>query len=234
MTSRSFAKARRAAALCLAGGLLLAAPVVLASPTPGAIAVLFDAKHLTNISKGGEAVYNFERKVSEPKLLGEPFTDKIRIGVLDEEATGARTVSIKVFTGDRARPEQQITGMTGNPLLVVFLDRSVSNFGMLAGGSRPFLKNRMKEQLGTNSKVEPVSITYQGKQVAGYRVKWAPFVGDPNALKMQGFDGSRFEIVVSDAVPGHFVETVGIIESPQPGSPRLEERTLLDGVGEIK
>lgn len=226
--------ARGAAALALGTALAVALPAA-ADPAPGATAVLFDAKHLLTMTKGTDAVYRFERKVSDPKLLGEAFTDEIRVGVLDEDAaSGTRTVSIKVFSGDRARPEQKIDGMTGNPLLVVFLDRSVANFGMLAGGSRPFLKNRMKEQLGNNSKVEPVTITYQGRQVPGLRVKWAPFIGDPNALKMQGYDGSRFEIVVSDQIPGHFVETVGVYESPQAGSPKLEERTLLVGVGEIK
>lgn len=221
-------------AAALATALASGVPAADASPTPAATAMLFDAKHLTSIPKGGAAVYRFERKVSDPKLLGEAFTDKISIGVLDEAADGTRTASVKVFTGDRARPEQQITGMTGNPLIVVFLDRSVHNIAMLAGGSRPFLKNKMKSQLGSNSKVTPVQIAYGGKEVAGYRVSFAPFVGDANALKMQGYDGSRFEIVVSEAVPGHFVETVGIFESPQPGSPRLEERTLLEGVGEIK
>ncbi len=229
--TRSLARAAVTAVLCASLGLSLPAA---ADPAPAATAVLFDAKHLTTLAKGAEAVYRFERKVSDVKLLGEAFTDEIRVGVVDEDASGSRTVSIKVFSGDRARPEQKIEGMTGNPLLVVFLDRSVAKFGMLAGGSRPFLKNRMKQQLSDNAKVEPVSITYQGKQVAGYRVKWAPFVGDPNALKMQGYDGSRFEIVISDQVPGHFVETVGVFESPQAGSPKLEERTLLVGVGEIK
>lgn len=231
MMKRSLARGAFGAVLGAVLGLAMPAA---ADPAPAATAVLFDAKHLASLAKGSEAVYRFERKVSDEKLLGLPFTDEIRVAVTDEDPSGARNVSIKVFTGERMRPEQLISGMTGNPLLVVFLDRSVANFGMLAGGSRPFIKNRMKQQLGSNAKVEPVSIAYNGKPVAGYRVKWSPFIGDPNALKMRGYDGSRFEIVVSDQVPGHFVETLGIFESPQPDSPRLEERTLLAGVGEIK
>ena len=68
-------------AAALATALASGVPAADASPTPAATAMLFDAKHLTSIPKGGEAVYRFERKVSDPKLLGEAFTDKISIGL---------------------------------------------------------------------------------------------------------------------------------------------------------
>ncbi|MBL8565543.1 MAG: hypothetical protein JNM89_07505 [Hyphomicrobiaceae bacterium] len=220
---------------CLAAALLLTTPETgHAAPAPAATAMLFDASHLANLKKGDELTYHFERKGSEQKVLGENFTDDIHVGIIEEEAGGTRAVSVRVFTTDRARPEQRISGMTGNPLLVVFLDRAVNNFAMLAGGSRPYLKNRFKQQLDGGTTVEPVAIDYKGRKVEGYRVKLTPYAGDPNALKMQGYDGSSFEIVVSDQIPGHFAETRSVYASPQELSPRLEERIVLDGVGAIK
>lgn len=221
-----------AGTICLAANLF--AGVAVAAPAPAATAVLFDASHLANLKKGDELSYRFERKGSDTTMLGENFADDIRVGVVEEEAGGTRAVTVRVFTSDRARPEQRISGMTGNPLLVVFLDRAINNFAALAGGSRPYLKNRFKQMLASNATVEPVAIDYKGRKVEGFRVRVRPYVGDPSALKMQGYDGSTFELVVSEQIPGHFVETRAIYTSPQEKSPQLEERTLLDGVGAIK
>lgn len=216
---------------------LIFAPIAMgaaATSPPSATALLFDANHLANITKGDPLTYRFERTVSDPKLLGEAFADDIRLGVVNDGPSGTREVAVNVFTGERARPEQRIDGMTGNPLLVVFLDRAVNNLSMLAGGNRPYLKQKIKMSLAERAKVEPVEIDYKGKKVAGSRVSVTPFVGDPNALKMMGYDGAVFQIVVSDAVPGHFVDFSSHYESPMKDSPRLDERIRLAGAGEIK
>lgn len=222
------------AGLVATGGVATTSMAAAAAPAPAATAVLFDAAHLKNMKAGEEAIYNFERNGSDQKLLGENFKDTIRVKVDEVADDATRTVSVDVFTADRARPTQHIAGMTGNPLLVVFLDRAISNFASLAGGSRPYLKNRFKQQLATASTVEPVVIDYKGQKIEGYRVKVSPFVGDPSALKMQGYDGSSFEIVVSEKLPGHFAETRAVYSAPTDGSLKLDERTVLDGVGGIQ
>lgn len=216
---------------------LMAGPqqyVSAATATPAATSLLFEAPHLSNVSKGTTLAYRFAREVSEPKLLGAPFKDDIKVDVVKEGADGRRTVVIKVFSGERGRPAQNIDGMTGNPLLVVFLDRAVSNLAMLSGGNRPYLKQKIKMSFANGAKVEPVDIAYGGGTVKGSRIEVKPFVGDPNALKMMGYDGMTLDIVVSDKVPGHFVELASHYESPMKGSPKLDESIRLDGVGEIK
>ena len=208
-----------------------AATAAPAEPAPTAI--LFDAQHLATTAKGDKLVYDLTRKVSEPKIQGEPFTDTITVDIANAEPNGTRDVVVHVMTGERARPPQAISGMTGNPLLVVFLDRAVNNLAMLAGGSRPFLKNKIKSSFVLNPEIAPAEITYKGNKVAGHWIKVAPFAGDPNALKMMGYDGMSLEIVVSDKVPGHFVNLASHYASPMKGSPRLDETITLEGVGEI-
>lgn len=205
-----------------------------ATAEPTATSVLFDAAHLANVEKGKTLSYKFDRKVSEPKMLGEPFTDDIKIDIADSKDDGTRTVLVKVFTGDRGRPDQSIDGMSGNPLLVVFLDRAVNNLAMLSGGNRPYLKQKIKMSFANGAKMQPVEIAFNGATIKGNRIAVKPFVGDANALKMMGYDGVSFEIVVSDAVPGHFVALASHYESPMKGSPKLDETIKLDGVGEIK
>lgn len=199
-----------------------------------AVAALFETPHLTNVPKGTTLAYHFERQVSEPKLLGEAFKDDIKVDVVNDGDNGTKAVLVKVFTGERGRDPQSIEGMTGNPLLVVFLDRAVNNLAMLSGGSRPYLKQKLKMSFASGAKVEPVEITFNGAQVKGNRIEVKPFVGDPNALKMMGYDGVTYEIVVSDQVPGHFVALDSHYASAAKESPTLDETIKLDGVGEIK
>lgn len=216
---------------------LLATPfaaTVAAPAEPAATALMFDAAHLAKTKAGDRLTYNFKREVSDPKLVGEAFEDKISVSVDKEEDGGTREVGVNVFTGERGRPEQKISGMTGNPVLVVFLDRSVNNIASLAGGSRPFLKQLVKQSFANGAKVEPVEVVFQGKPVKGHRIRVTPFAGHKDSLKMMGYDGSTLEVVVSETVPGHFVRFASHFESPQKGSPVLDESTTLDGVGEIK
>jgi hypothetical protein len=210
---------------------LSGAPVTAAPDVPKAGDVLFESKHLSNLGKGDEVTYRFQRTVSDEKLLGMPFSDDIKVVVVQAvPENGQRDVTLQVFTGERAREPITETQRTGNPLLVFYLDRAVSNFSLIAGGSRPYLKNRFARSL-QEAKVEPVKIAYNGKEVDGYRVTIAPYAGDPNAAKMQGYEGSQFTLLVSEAVPGQLAEMVSSYSSTIAGAPRLEERITLAGVG---
>lgn len=228
---RTISCAAALAMIALAGQQLTAEA---ANSSPSATAVLFDAPHLASVPKGTTLAYHFDRQVSDPKLLGEPFKDDIKIDVVNDGDAGTKSVLVEVFTGERGRPPQSIEGMTGNPLLVVFLDRAVSNMAMLSGGHRPYLKQRLKMSFANGAKVEPVEIAFKGASVKGNRIEVKPFVGDPNALKMMGYDGATFQIVVSDQVPGHFVALASHYESPTTDTPKLDETITLDGVGAIK
>lgn len=201
---------------------------------PSATAMLFEVPHLANVSKGSTLAYQFERQVSDSKLLGEPFKDGIDVDVVNDGDDGTKTVVVKVFTGERGRRPQNIQGMTGNPVLVVFLDRAVNNLAILSGGSRPFLKQKLKMSFVNGAKVEPVEIAFKGASIKGNRIQVKPYAGDPNALKMMGYDGATFDIVVSDAIPGHFVALASHYASPMKDSPNLDETIKLEGVGEIK
>ncbi len=196
--------------------------------------VLFDTPHLTNVAAGTKLVYRLEQKVSNEKLLGLPINDTITVAIEKVADDGKRNVNVQVFTGDRARPPQSIAGLTGNPLLVVFLDRAIRNYSMIAGGKTAYLKNRFKTELAKHAKVEPTKITYKGKEVDGYRVSVVPFERDPNRHKMRGYHGSTYSFLVSSAVPGYFVGMDAILESPKDLAPRLEEHIRFTDMGAAK
>ena len=202
---------------------------------PTAVDVLFESKHLTNLKAGEVAKYRFQRVVSDEKLLGLPFSDDINIAVSKLNPDGTREVTVNVFTGERARNPEVVPDLTGNPLLVFFLDRAVNNFSALAGvGSRNYFKGKFRDGLREKSKIEAVKIDYNGKPVDGWRVTVAPYQNDPNALRMLGYEGAEFTFLVADALPGQIGEMVAHYESGIKDAPKLEERITLAGIGGAK
>jgi hypothetical protein len=208
-----------------AGGVTAAADTA----TPTVTGVLFDAAHIKDLPVGTELVYELKRDVSEPKLAGPSFTDQVKVDVDDKAEDGTRTVTIQAFTGKRQRAAQKIAGMTGNPVLVFYLDRAVFGFNALAGGKRAYLKNRFRIALGETAEISPAKVRYDGATVDAHRVVLTPYAKDLNRDKMRGYEESRFELVVSPKVPGHFVFMKSGIESEEPSAPDIVETLALKG-----
>jgi hypothetical protein len=206
---------------------LTAASALATADTPTSVDVLFERRHLANVEQGQKIVYRFQRSVSDPKYLGEPFSDDIDLTVQKIADNGTRDISMQVFHGERARPIESLPDMTGNPILIFFLDRAVNNITALAGGNRMYFKGKFRDGIRDKSKIEPVKVDYAGGKVDGFKITVSPFEGDPNALRMLGYEGARFSFTISDNVPGQFVEFTQHFESPVPDSPKLDELITL-------
>ncbi|SFV38601.1 hypothetical protein [Hyphomicrobium facile] len=211
---------------------LSAASVAAEAPKPAEI--LFDRPHIAAVAPGTDLVYKFERKPSNPKALGEGYTDDIIVKVESDGAPGKKNVMIKMYSGDRAREPQRITDMDGNPMLIIYLDNAVAHFRELAGGDSAYLKGMFSRHLGDGATIAPATIVYKGQTVEGYRVTATPFVNDPARGKMRGFEGATFTIALSDKIPGYFAKMTAEYNNTDKNSPTLEETTTLEGVGEVK
>jgi hypothetical protein len=229
MSNFSFRKAGLAAfaVICLS-----AASVAAEAPKPTEI--LFDRPHIAAVAPGTELVYKFERKPSNPKALGDGYTDNIVVKVESDGAPGKKNVLVEMYSGERAREPQRITDMDGNPMLIVYLDNAVAHFRELAGGDGAYLKGMFSRYLGNGATIAPATIIYKGQPVEGYRVTATPFVNDPSRAKMRGFEGATFTIALSDKIPGYFAKMTSEYNNTDKNSPTLEETTTLDGVGEVK
>jgi hypothetical protein len=205
-----------------------------AAETPKAAEILFERPHIASVAPGSELVYKFERKPSNPKVLGEGFTDDITLKVESDGAPGKKNVMLQIYSGDRARDPQEISDVDGNPLLLVYLDNAVSHFHMLAGGDSAYLKGMFKKSLADGATIAPVKIDYKGQPVDGYLVSLTPYINDPAKEKMNGFEGSTFTIALSDKIPGYFAKMVSDYTNTDKKAPSLEEITTLEGVGDVK
>lgn len=195
--------------------------------------LLFESRQLDLIDKGAEVTYRFEKTGSDERLVGKNYADDIRLGVAKVGEKGEREVVFKVFTGDNARDPQNWPDLTINPLFIWYLDRAVLTFNSLAGGSHMYLKHKIREALA-NAEAEPIKVDYNGQSIDAYKVSIAPFADDPSSSKMQGFHKSAFTIVVSNQVPGFFVDLKADFVSTQAAGPELKEHIKVVGMGEAK
>lgn len=189
--------------------------------------ILFTRPHLSGVALGTELTYHLERSPSDTQRLGQPFGDDIKLTVKAVGADGTRDIDLRIFTGERARDVNAISGLTGNPLLVIFLDRSVGNMVQLTGGTAPYFKDRLRAGLRDKATSEATKAEFEGRMLDATRIIVRPFVNDPSAARMLGYEGAQFEFLVAEAAPGMLLELKSEFTSDLPGAPKLTERIVL-------
>lgn len=220
------------AAITAASVMIQVASPAFAEPQPSDL--LFKLRQLDLVSKGSEVKYKFERKSSNEQLLGRDFTDELKLQITKSSDKGARDIAMYIFTGEAARDVQNWPDLSTNPILLWYLDRSVTQLSTLSGAEKMYLKGRIRSTFDEKGKVEAIKAEYGGQQVDAYRITITPFKGDPYASKMEGYDHSYLTFIVSDAVPGYFVDMAATFESPKRGTPKIEEHLVIVNAGEQK
>lgn len=205
-----------------------------ASDTPKPTDILFNRPHISKIAAGTVLDYKFMRKPSNEQVLGAGYTDDITVTIESDASEGKKNVLVQMFTGDRARDPQRITGMDGNPMMVVSLDSAVAHFRQLAGGDAAYLKNTFSRYLAAKATIAPVKILYKGEEVDGYQITATPYADDPAKSKMGGYENATFKIALSEKIPGYMARMVADFSNADKAAPTLLETTTLEGVGDVK
>jgi hypothetical protein len=211
--------------------LSLAAPAA-AEPSPTDL--LFKVRQLDLVGKGSHVTYKFERSSSNEQILGKNFTDELKLEFTKAGEKGARDIAMHVFTGNSARDVQNWPDLSTNPLFLWYLDRTVAQLATLSGAEKMYLKGRIRATFDEKGKVEAIKYSYDGKEVDAYKIMLMPLKGDPNSGKMEGYDASYLTFIVSDAVPGYFIDMASTFESPRRGTPIVKEHLTLVSAGETK
>jgi len=201
-----------------------------ASAQPKATDLIFEERHLSNVEPGKTIDYKFARTVSDPKILGLPFTDDITLKVTADKAEGKKDLELQIYTGERARDLQKLDAFSINPVFAVYFSQAINTFSQLAGGKLDYLQHIFADGW-LKAKVEPIKVTYDGKQVAAFRISMTPFAGDKYESKMQGWEGAKYDVIVSKDVPGQIVDLLATYHNRYPPATlKMSERTTLAGV----
>lgn len=116
----------------------------------------------------------------------------------------------------------------GNPMIMYFYESVVRDMAESAGGSPFYIRNRVKDALIEPTQSKDGSAQWDGTTIETTTIELAPFAGDPNRERMQGFGDLTLTITMSDAVPGWYLKMVA--EVPGAGAPIYRSEVLFEGV----
>jgi hypothetical protein len=189
---------------------------VSASEPETAPALLFDNPYLESISPPAELAYRFEHSTADEETYGKAFADDVRIGLDPPEGKyKLNSVTLNIFTDSRKRQIGPLSDVTGNPVIMVFLERDVFQMKRRVQGSPVLFRNTIRKALRESATVEDVEIEYAGATVAAKRVTILPFDGDRIPQQFIEFRNKSYQFTVSDAVPGGFFEIVSQLPDPE-------------------
>ena len=201
-----------------------------ATGQPKATDLIFERKHIAKVEPGKQIDYKFKRTASDEKILGQSFSDDITLKVTGEKPDGNKDLTLQIYTGDRARDPQKLEKFSINPVFAVFFSQAVATFSQLAGGQVNYLQRSFSDGW-LKAKVEPIKVDYNGKKIDAHRISMTPYVGDKFESKMQGWEGVKYDVIVSEQVPGEIVDMLATYHNRYPPALlKLTERTTLAGV----
>jgi hypothetical protein len=203
-----------------------------ADPAAPSQDLLFERPYMASVQAPSRMVYDFKSATADDSQFGHSFDDQAAMKVEASAADATRRdVFVTLFTGDREREIGGITGVSGNPMLMVFLERDMSRMKMHVGGQPVYFRNRIRAALRERAKVEAVTVSFADKTVEGSRISIQPFLNDPLADRMSLFKSKIYEFTVSDSVPGGVYQIRTVIPpvaAAGPGAtdakPLIEER----------
>jgi hypothetical protein len=128
---------------------------------------------------------------------------------LDEVITlqrGADEAHVLVTMDAEGQPRPTtFRGMTGNPILMIFLEDVVRTVSDAAGGSPFYLRNRIKAAMRDRMTEEPVTAEFGGGEVTAHRIALHPFAGDAHTEELGRFADLELSFLLADAAPGSFL-----------------------------
>ncbi|HEY6134703.1 MAG TPA: hypothetical protein VIW70_12045 [Rubrivivax sp.] len=118
----------------------------------------------------------------------------------------------------------------GNPVILHFLEREVSEMQRLTRGSQTHFRKRIRMAVYGAATVQGVTLRYRGRDVKGQEVRITPFVDDPNRPRYEQLARKEYRFLLSDALPGGLYGIRTLVAAADGASPPLlAEELTIDG-----
>jgi hypothetical protein len=221
--SASAVRGLKAALLCGFAALACPAPAQEVSP---AEKLLFMSSHLRSVDSPRALHYAYVRR----DKTGPGFSDQVVLDVTGKNPDGSAAVSSRFLSGERQVSLPPLKDAQGNPALLGFLERDIGEMKRMTGGATSYFRKRIRIALAEAASVEPVSLSYEGRRVAGKKIAIQPYLHDPMQDKMSKYVAKRYVFLLSDEVPGSVVQIKSTIpEGERKGEALIEETMTLAG-----
>jgi hypothetical protein len=188
--------------------------------------ILFQSNHLHNVTSAQPLRYSYVHKGKS----GPGFSDQVQVDVSAKGSDGSAAVSSHFLTGERQVALPPLNGAQGNPVLLGFLERDISEMKRMTGGSTSYFRKRIRIALAEAASVEPITVSYGGRQVQGKKIAIQPYLHDPMQEKMQKYLAKNYVFILSDDIPGSIYQIRSTVPALQQGDQKngaaLIEETL--------
>lgn len=189
--------------------------------------LLFLENHLDGAS--GPITYEYRLTKRATKAGEDDLSEGIRMTSKPGEDAQARNVSFDYDSGDDNNYVRKVPSARGNPVIMMFLQRDVSEMDRLTGGSWRFFQKQVKLALEHESEVETVTVDYDGKQVSAKKIRLMPYQ-DEDRPQMAPYRDKVYEFIVSESIPGEVYEIRTRVPASEGDQPLIEESLQLTGV----
>lgn len=203
---------------------LLGAATATADEPSAAEQLLFNAPHLKDLHAPAALHYRYEEQAAG----SAPREDTIDMTLRPASGGACCKVQGRFLSGAQAMPLPDIDDARSNPVLLYFLEHEVRQLARSTGGTSAHFRRRIREAF-VKAQVSPAPVPWQGRTVLAQSVQIAPFEDDPFRNRFEDQAQTRYRFVLSDEVPGGFLELSATVPAKQPGEPpRRLDRVRLD------
>jgi hypothetical protein len=222
----------------LTPGLFLAILIVLATSVfaqqeiSDAEKRVFMQDHLKNVV--GAATLNYQ--FTKAGALEKGFEDQVSVSVKPGAAGQGKNCHVDFLTGERQFRQLQdvIENATGNPVILAFLERDVSEMKRITKGQPNYYRKRIRMALAQGAEVKPVTIKFSGKEIAGREIVLTPYEDDPARPRYEKFSNKSYTITLSDDIPGGVYKLRSVMQDRASkdagaGKPMIEETLIFTG-----
>ena len=188
--------------------------------------LLFMSNQLSGVKPASTLRYSFRKTGS----FEDGFEDSVVLS-FDKQADGTCcSVKSDFFTGTRRLPLPDAPMAEGNPVLLHFLERDITEMKRLTKGSLNHFRKRIRMAAYQEATVRDTSFRYQNKTITGKEISFSPYLDDPNRPKYEKFVRKQYRFLLSDAVPGGVYGIRTQISGETPEAPAvIVEELLVDG-----
>lgn len=189
--------------------------------------LLFLENHLEGAN--GPMVYEYQLTKRATKAGEDDLSEGIRMTSKPDAEAQARNVSFDYDSGDDNDYVRKVPSARGNPVIMMFLQRDVSEMDRLTGGSWRYFQKQVKLALEHESEVESVTVDYNGEQVSAQQIRLVPY-RNAERPQMAPYRHKVYEFIVSESIPGEVYEIRTRVPAEEGDQPLIEESLRLTGV----
>jgi hypothetical protein len=186
---------------------------------------LFMTNHLARLRPPTSLHYTFRKSGS----LEEGFEDKVTINLKAQADASCCTTAAEFLSGPRRVSLPEVESAQGNPVILYFLERDISEMQRLTKGKTNYFRKRIRMAVFQAATVREQTMPYKGRNIAAKEIEITPYLDDPLRDRFEKFANKVYIFTLSDAVPGGVIDIRTQIEDGN-GAPLLREQMTLVGI----